>query len=425
MNFTLKTKCFRRRASSWMLSLSVIAIAFGHTLDQAAASDKYCSPEVSNAPIYWNLERLAGVKTDLNEAGAKSIYKPAYRDVIEDAKRALKKKPYTVTDKSRAGPSGDLRDYVSLSRYWWANPNTEDGLPYIRKDGQSNPERKDDIFDRMRSQRMTSDVTALSMAAYLTGEQKYADQAKKFMQVWFIDEDTRMNPHLRYAQSVPGREDGRLYGILDGRIYWNVIDSALLLQSVGMIDEEFVNSLRLWFGSYAAWLITDDFGKGARARKNNHGTFYDAQLSHILLFAGRCDLARNVLKGVKTRVKSQIDASGLQPEEKKRTQSLHYHAFNLEAFLRIASLAKKLDIELYDKRKGGSGSIKDGVHFIASYADRIDEWPYQEINKSVEKSVWSMLMHAQLLDESDVVDQALDKLDYDDPDNLLMITTGS
>jgi len=96
------------------------------------------------------------------------------------------------------------------------------------------------------------------------------------------------------------------------------------------------------------------------------------------------------------------------PEEKERTQSLFYHAFNLQAFLRLAYYAEQLDIGFYNKAKKGAGSVKTSVDFVASYAGRVEDWPYEEINSNVEKSLWSMLVHAQLLDDRQSLKDALE-----------------
>lgn len=320
-----------------------------------------------------------------------------------------------MTDKTKPSPSGDLKDYVSLSRYFWPNPKTKDGLPYIRKDGHSNPELGGEDFDRRRSQLMTGDVMTLSLAAYFTGDEAYAEKAKRLVQVWFLDAETSMNPHLKYAQGAPGISDGRQYGILDGRIYWDVMDSVLLLQSAGMMEAAFVDDLRTWFGNYAAWLIRSDFGKKESAGKNNHGTFYDAQLAHVLMFVGRCDLASKVVERGRKRAKSQIKKSGLMPAEMARTQSLVYHSFNLQAFLRLAYFARKLDMDYYAEAEPGAGSIQDAVDFVSAYAGRIDEWPYKEINKNPEKAVWDMLKHAQYFDGRQEITDALERLSYDNP----------
>src|SRR2546423_14156348 len=65
-------------------------------------------------------------------------------DIRKDADAALTAKPFSVVDKDFVPPSGDKHDYASLSPYWWPDPSKADagGKPYIRKDGQFNPERE-------------------------------------------------------------------------------------------------------------------------------------------------------------------------------------------------------------------------------------------------------------------------------------------
>jgi hypothetical protein len=48
--------------------------------------------------------------------------------------------PFAVTSKSQTPPSGDKHDYMSLARYFWPNPATANHLPYVQRDGQSNPQ---------------------------------------------------------------------------------------------------------------------------------------------------------------------------------------------------------------------------------------------------------------------------------------------
>ena len=141
------------------------------------------------------------------------------------------------------------------------------------------------------------------------------------------------------------------------------------------------------------------------------------------MFAGRCDLAKKIVEKSHDRTKKQIDKTGLMPEEKKRTQSLFYHAFNLRAFLRLAYYAERLDVGFYDDAKKGAGSVKTSVDFVASYAGRVEDWPYEEINTNIEKSLWSMLVHAQLLDDSQSIKDAIAALEYDpttDQTNLIL-----
>src|ERR1700741_327346 len=74
---------------------------------------------------------------------------PAVAALIKQADDALRTGPFSVMEKKLTPPSGDKHDYMSVGPYWWPDPSKPNGLPYIRKDGQVNPERyaiKDDEF---------------------------------------------------------------------------------------------------------------------------------------------------------------------------------------------------------------------------------------------------------------------------------------
>jgi len=343
-------------------SLAVVLGVFISISPSVTAQDNECSGELLSEPIYWDINHLESVKSKLNDDGFTA--KAAYDDLIKQADEALTTRPYTVTDKERAGASGNVKDYVSLSRYFWPDPKSKDGLPYIRKDGYTNPEIDGVNFDRRRSQHMTDAVRDLSLAAYFTGNSEYSKKAQDFVETWFLDETTGMNPNMQHGQSVPGKVSGREFGILDARIYWDVMDSLILLQSEGLVEAEFINRVRQWFGQYAVWLLTSEFGQKAQTKTNNHGVFYDAQLSSVLMFAGFCDSAKKVIEGSRDRMKKQIKPNGEMPHEIKRTQSLFYHSFNAQAFIRLAYYAEKFDIDYYELESKKSGTIKDTVALV-------------------------------------------------------------
>src|SRR5262249_1738075 len=74
---------------------------------------------------------------------------PAFNKLIREADLALTSATFSVVEKELTPPSGDKHDYMSIAPYWWPNPNRSSGLPYIRRDGQINPER-DQTSDRKR-----------------------------------------------------------------------------------------------------------------------------------------------------------------------------------------------------------------------------------------------------------------------------------
>ena len=66
--------------------------------------------------------------------------RPAWTAVETAAGAALSAGPFSVTDKAVVPPSGDKHDDMSQAPYWWPNPATPNGLPYVQRDGERNPE---------------------------------------------------------------------------------------------------------------------------------------------------------------------------------------------------------------------------------------------------------------------------------------------
>ena len=66
-------------------------------------------------------------------------------------------------DKTITPPSGDKHDYMSQAPYWWPDPAKADGRPYIRRDGQRNPEINR-LTDHDNLGRLTSAVATLGLA---------------------------------------------------------------------------------------------------------------------------------------------------------------------------------------------------------------------------------------------------------------------
>lgn len=66
------------------------------------------------------------------------------RALTTRADRWLSQGPWTVVDKPRPAPGGDVHDYLSQAPYWWpTKPPTADnpwGCPYVQRDGERNPE---------------------------------------------------------------------------------------------------------------------------------------------------------------------------------------------------------------------------------------------------------------------------------------------
>lgn len=84
-----------------------------------------------------------------------------------------------------------------------------------------------------RLQVMADSTTAMALLWWLTGEDKYGEAAGRAARVWFLDEKTRMNPNLEFAQWVPGLEafDSVVgFGIIEILLFSELLDALALLR---------------------------------------------------------------------------------------------------------------------------------------------------------------------------------------------------
>jgi hypothetical protein len=304
---------------------------------------------------------------------------PALDRLKRDAERALAAGTFSVTQKDLAPSGGNKHDYMSIAPYWWPNPNTPSGLPYILRDGEVNPAR-DQTSDRKRLDGLVQSVKTLALGYFFTGREQYAARAAKLLRVWFLDDETKMNPHLRYAQAVPGRNGGRGAGIIETHNLPELIDAVGLLNSSKSWTPIDHKRLQDWFGAYLIWLIDGAEGKAESNAQNNHGSWYDVQLASYALFAGRDELAKKVLGEFPSRrIARQIEADGRQPHELARTQAWNYSIFNLEALFNGASIADNLGIDLWRYETPDRRGIRRALDWLVPFAIGEKKWSYREI----------------------------------------------
>jgi Alginate lyase len=328
--------------------------------------------------ITSNPDDLARVKDRIAAGDGKLT--AALAELRKQADKELKAGPFTIVnnDKRRIAPSGDKHDYVSMAPYFWPDPNKKDGLPYIRKDGQVNPEREK--FDAPLQGKMAKAVNTLALAYYLTGEAQYAEHAAKLLRVWYLDAATRMNPNLNFGQFIPGVSDGRGIGIIDTVQLIKVVEGVGLLDGSPAWTKADRAGMTAWFRDYVQWMRTSKNGKEEAAALNNHGSWYDAQLAVYALFVGDKESAKKVIEEAKTkRIARQIEQDGRQPLELKRTKGFDYSRVNLDALFALATMGDSLGVDLWHfETKDGRG-IRKALEWLVPYATGEKKWEFEQL----------------------------------------------
>jgi len=342
----------------------------------AAAAEK--SPPASAPRVFVLDAKVLAANRARVLAGDKDLADAA-EDLRKQADKALKAGPFSVMDKKDVPPSGDKHDYTSLAPYFWPDPAKPDGKPYIRKDGEVQPGRGQG--DVVAMGRMASAVESLARAWYFTGDERCAEHAAMLLRKWFLDEKTRMNPNLNYAQAIPGRNDGRGAGIIDAVGLINLVDAVGLLAGSKAWTAADQKGLEAWFEKFVAWLQESKNGRDEARAGNNHGTWYDAQLAAYALFAGKADVAKKVLAESHRRIDKQILPDGRQPAELERTKSWDYSSMNLRGWFTAATLGERAGVDLWKYQSADGRSIRKALDYLLPFAKDPAQWKTRQIVK--------------------------------------------
>jgi alginate lyase len=341
--------------------------------------------------LLMDAARLAAIKEKIQQQDATTL--TLVNALRKQADELLNKKPTSVIDKAFTPASGDKHDYMSQAPYFWYDSTKPNGLPYMRKDGVRNPE-----INKITDHRFLGDLDntcrTLTLAWYCTGEKKYAAKATALLQHWFINEATKMNPNLNFAQAIPGINNGRGIGIIETIALTGIADAVVLLKGANTLTEKDNNAIQQWYTQYLNWMLTSKNGNEEHAAKNNHGTWFYVQAIDFALFTGNTVKAKELIDEAKKRMDSQINKEGKMQLELDRTNGLGYSTFNLQAWFKVATLAQQTGTNLWQYVNQQGAGIRTALDWLIPYALGQKTWTYQQIGEYKKNNIYTLLLQA-------------------------------
>ncbi len=299
------------------------------------------------------------------------------RRLRAEADKHMKEGPWTVTSDRPSDPTIEPHEYDSEAPYWWPDPDHPAG-PYIRKDGQFNPDRF--MANKSALNSMCDAVFTLGSAAYLLDDARYAQRAVRIINTWFVNPKTRMNPDLEYAQVIPGTNTGRAAGVIDGRVFIRAIQGMDFLAQTGAWDAKDRAAVRKWFTEYLEWLTESKQALEEKNSRNNHASWWTAQVAAVATFVENRTIQRMAFEYYRTRIfPRQIRGNGSAPREEARTRSLSYSVFNLEAFATICRIAQVQGVDLWSVRTKSGATIATVAEYLQPYLADPKRWSREQI----------------------------------------------
>jgi hypothetical protein len=357
-----------------------VALALAATGAAIPALTTSAQAATTPATVILDGAKLVSIKNQVTTAPTTGQTR-ALAALTKKADAALTMGPWSVMDK-KSTVSTTKHDYYSIATYYWPNPDTADGCPYIHKDGQWGP-----------TVASTGDLTAwantwqsfsyLTLAWWYTGKDAYASRAELLIRTWFLNSTTKMNPNMKFGQVVPCTTTGRKEGILEmSQALTQVMDGLRILDTgaPGWAQAD-KDGMKAWFTAYLNWSTTSSIGIGESKATNNHGTWKDLQDAAIEYYLGQKSTATTLVNTVKAnRINKQIDSSGKQPMELSRTRPWHYVNYNLQGLVRLAELGRKLGVNLWSYTGSGGGSMVKAVDFLIPYATGAKAWTFSDLD---------------------------------------------
>ena len=285
--------------------------------------------------------------------------------------------PWSVTyNRPQGGTKAGPHDFFSEGPYWWPDPRNPGG-PYVRRDGEVNPDRFTANDNDLST--MSEAVLSLALAAHVLGDGVAASQAWQAAHTWFVNPATRMNPDLEFGQAIRGVTEGRGIGLIDARpLIWCVQGLALLEASHP--NPEISEEVKDWFRTFTQWMRWSTKGRDELYNGNNHSTWWVAQVLAYAIYAEipaaivTCfDLFCDYL------LPSQLRPDGSAPKEEARTRSLSYSVMNLDGMALICGMARRRGVDLWNYTTASGAGVLRSIEYVVPYLSEPSQWTKPQI----------------------------------------------
>ncbi|KAG6810901.1 hypothetical protein H0H92_009894 [Tricholoma furcatifolium] len=303
------------RLSLFSSLLAFLAFVAGARAGYVSYANDFVNPDFIVAGVFGN-----------NTIAAQST-------ILQWANESAVGGPWSVTQKNITAPSGNIHDYMSWAPYWWPNcsnvDNTTELTPeeiwtecdYYQRDGKFNPDAR--LINDVGNFQSLSDMVFYNSMAYAitrksgSTSNSYSQILVQYIETWFLNPDTMMNPNLNYAQMErgPTGQNGSHTGILDLKCMTKIVTGIEILRKTNCSDwtSDLDNQMNSWTTQYIAWLESAPISLEEEAAPNNHGTFFYNQLASLKILVGDTAGALNVTNTYfAEQYMSQITSTGEQ-----------------------------------------------------------------------------------------------------------------
>lgn len=316
---------------------------------------------------------LAAVGCGEADDGAVRVRSVLADRALTEAEWALGQEPETIVSFTCDRSAGGLNDFYSESDYWWPDEEDPDG-PYIHRDGYNNP----GIYSQHRQAvtRLSRIIGSLASAYVLTGDDRYALHAMRHARAWFIMPETRMNPHMLFAQSIQGVSHGRRTGVVDAIQLVEAAQGLYRIKDSPVVCGHEYEQVVKWFSEYLRWVTTHPYGIEAMNAGNSHAFCWIMQVAAFARLTGdgeKLDFCRQRMKNV--LLSQQMETDGTFPAELARNKAYGCTLFVTDVVATVCQILSTPEDNLWEYTTRDGKGVHSAIKFIVPYIRDKSKWP--------------------------------------------------